>query len=337
MPRRRLTDKTIENLPRPPAKKQVDYWDMYLPGFGIRVSYNGSKAWICQPRVLQKGTWKTTRVTFGRYPTMRLAEARDMAGDLMALAKGGGDPREVLRAEKVEMVERSATTFESVAKRFMADYIERRGLRPNTANVYRWMFEGADVTRWKDRPVSEITRKDVQKVVDAIIDRGSPVAANRTLRYLRTFFGWCEARGLIEAMPTDKVVTDVVEQSRDRVLTPSEIAEVWRALDTLGGVFGDAFKLFVADRPTARGSLRHDVGGTVGPRRQGASLEPAARANQEQASPLGAAVVGSRCHRQCAPAYRRVPISVFDNWRDAHQRIFEGRCHREGDGCGESA
>ena len=54
---RKFTDTVVKNL-TPPETGQVDYWDSLLPGFGLRVSYAGTKSWMIHTRVLQKGRWK---------------------------------------------------------------------------------------------------------------------------------------------------------------------------------------------------------------------------------------------------------------------------------------
>ena len=45
MATKRLTAAMVERI-SPPAKGQVEYWDRSLPGFGLRVSYKGRKAWV---------------------------------------------------------------------------------------------------------------------------------------------------------------------------------------------------------------------------------------------------------------------------------------------------
>jgi Arm domain-containing DNA-binding protein len=42
----KFTDRSLKAI-KPPAKpRQLDYFDDSLPGFGLRVSYNGRKSWI---------------------------------------------------------------------------------------------------------------------------------------------------------------------------------------------------------------------------------------------------------------------------------------------------
>ena len=60
MPQKKFTDRTISNL-KPPKEGQDDYFDTATPGFGIRVSYGGSKSWFV--KYVHKG--RQRRMTLG--------------------------------------------------------------------------------------------------------------------------------------------------------------------------------------------------------------------------------------------------------------------------------
>jgi hypothetical protein len=72
MPPGKLTDVTIKSL-RPPESGQKTYWDDAVPGFGVRVSQGGSKAFVLVHGVNRE------RVTIGRYPIISLSDARGKA------------------------------------------------------------------------------------------------------------------------------------------------------------------------------------------------------------------------------------------------------------------
>ncbi|MEH6728947.1 MAG: Arm DNA-binding domain-containing protein, partial [Hyphomicrobiales bacterium] len=65
----RLTDLSIRQL-KAPDKGQKTYFDVGLPGFGVRVSQGGSKSFVVMYG--QKRRLKTV----GRYPHLSLADAR---------------------------------------------------------------------------------------------------------------------------------------------------------------------------------------------------------------------------------------------------------------------
>jgi hypothetical protein len=73
--RMRFTDRGLKALKAPTRPKQLDYFDDSLPGFGLRVSYNGRKSWI----VLYRCNGVKGRLTLGRFEILPLAEAREKA------------------------------------------------------------------------------------------------------------------------------------------------------------------------------------------------------------------------------------------------------------------
>src|SRR5262249_35008813 len=139
---------------------------------------------------------------------------------------------------------------------FMSKYVKRNGLELSTAGAYRRALCGKDVEHLKDQPITSITKRDVHDLLDSIVERGSPIAANRTLAYLRKFFNWCEERGVIPFAPTDKVRPPSKAVKRERALSNDEVAEVWAAFEKEGGTFGAMFKLLLLT-----GQRRDEVAG----------------------------------------------------------------------------
>ena len=52
-------------------------------------------------------------------------------------------------------------------------------------------------------------------LLDGIVDRGSPVTANRVFATLRKFFNWLVERDVLEASPCVGIKKPTAEQSRD--------------------------------------------------------------------------------------------------------------------------
>ena len=92
MPVHHLTDRSIAALPVPSeSERQRDYWDDKLPGFGVRVSYGGRRAFVVRYRVGRR----MRRLTIGPYgppPGKSLADARNEARSVLGKAADGEDP-----------------------------------------------------------------------------------------------------------------------------------------------------------------------------------------------------------------------------------------------------
>jgi integrase len=75
-------------------------------------------------------------------------------------------------------------------------------------------------------------------LIQEIEGRGTPYAANKLLKVLRTFFRWCVARTILDRSPVDGIALPSREVSRERTLNDGELAAVLRAARDIGGPFG---------------------------------------------------------------------------------------------------
>lgn len=256
MPKIKLTAVAVARI-TPPAEGRIDYFDTTLPAFGLRVSHTGARKFFLMTRVngqLSRMTLGVAKVTEDG-AGITLSDARKAAGELVELAQAGHDPRQQRQIEKQANVEKAANTFKAVGERFMKQHVEPH-LSANTQREYRRVLSGPDTAAWANRPVTSITRADVRSVLDAMIERGSPSAANSSLAYLSKFFNWCADKDLIEVPPTDRMKKPRPVTVGERTLNEAEVVEVWRAFEAEGDRFGDLFKLLLLT-----GQRRSEVGG----------------------------------------------------------------------------
>ena len=231
MPVKNLTAQWVAKAPAPPAGR-VDYFDQRVTGLGLRLSPTGGKSWFVMYRV--KGDPKKRRLTLDSYPALTLADARQRAQEVLLAASRGQDPG----AEKQELL--SAATFAAMA----AEYLEKHAKRKKRS----WREDARVIDRelipeWGRRKVHDIRRSDVLSLLDAIVDRGSPIQANRTLALVRKIFNWGIGRGIVEHNPCLQIERPSSEHQRQRVLSEDDIRALWRAFDSLGSIMGSMFKL----------------------------------------------------------------------------------------------
>ena len=74
MPTANLTDRKLASLK--PENGRAEYWDEKTPGFGIRVSPEGTKTWF----VMYRFAGVRRRFNLGRYPEVPLVKARREKG-----------------------------------------------------------------------------------------------------------------------------------------------------------------------------------------------------------------------------------------------------------------
>jgi integrase len=230
----RFTDRALKAIKPPPRPLQLDYFDDSLPGFGMRVSYNGRKSWIAVYRVNgQKG-----RLTIGRADLMPLADAREEARQALKEASKGIDPG----ASKKQS--REAPTFEQIAARYVAEYakVEKVTWRKDERLLTRNL-----VPTLGTKKAQAITSAEIKAELSKIKARPAPVEANRTLEVVRKLYGWAVEQEIVTTNPAAAIKKPTEEKSRDRVLTPDELQILWLALDAAPLLVRSAFRtMFLA-------------------------------------------------------------------------------------------
>ena len=110
-----------------------------------------------------------------------------------------------------------------------------------------------------------MTKSEVVQLLDGIVDRGAPIAANRTLALIRKVFNWAVAEGYLVINPASGIPMRARENVRRRTLSEAEILALWRALDRLEGfesVTADTLKLLLLLGARVRevtGMLRSEI------------------------------------------------------------------------------
>ena len=227
MRRQVLTDIVIRGL-KPPAQGQAEVWDAKLPGFGIRISSQGTKSFVLLYRV----AGRPRRLTLGRFPILGLGKARKLAVEALTAVAEGEDPG-TSKSERSNTVREE--TFGSAVSEFVEAYVKRKNRRwEETAAILEREF----VVPWGRRDLREITKRDVHEVIDGIVARGTNRAANRAFAHVRKLFNWCVERGTLDQSPCSGLRMPTKEVSRDRVLSDAELARIWAATNQIGYPYG---------------------------------------------------------------------------------------------------
>lgn len=256
-----LTTAALEKFKADPDKR-LEIPDGLLIGLYFVVQPTGRKSWAVRYRY----QGKPRKFVVGAYPAFDLAAAREAAKTALRRVQEGADPASEKQEAKAATKGEDAaarTRFDAVLRNFLLRYAKPKnrswretarqlGLVPDKANP-----KGADdpntfltakdsvADRWGDRQIASIKRAEVIQILDGIVDRGSPVMANRVLAALRKLFNWSLERDLVEANPCDRVKPPAAEKSRDRVLSDDELRALWKACDGLGYPFGPMFKTLI--------------------------------------------------------------------------------------------
>ncbi len=217
-------------------------------GFGVRVSPKGTIAF--QYRFRHQG--RKQRMHLGTYPDTTLAEARERHEAARKHVDQGRNPIQVQRDEAREAERRRQEeqrraeeearreTVRELADEFMARFVETGRRRPDHV---RQMLYGSEKHRLGvlndigDLKAKAITRRDVVRALDKIVDRGARVQANRTAAVLKQMFQYGVERGIVEDNPAAAIRIRTIggkEQARDRALSHEEIRALWNRIEAVG-------------------------------------------------------------------------------------------------------
>jgi integrase len=249
MAKKRLSELMLARV-APPRTGRLELADAALPGLSLRITPDGTRTFALRYRV----EGQQRRFTIGRYDpdNLNLVAARERARDALKMVDRGVDPAKA----KPEAEVGRGTVAEVVA-----DFAVRH-LRRNTkrASDVEQMLRRDVVRCWGERAMASITRRDVLDLLDEVVDRGSPVTANRLLSWIKTLFAWAVDRGVIEINPAAGIKPPHKERPRDRTLSDDELRRVWGAFDRMGHPFGDLGKLLIltAQRRGEVASMRWD-------------------------------------------------------------------------------
>jgi integrase len=266
-----LTDRSLKSLRPNPDGGRAVVWDAIMPGMAVRVSGKGKRVFYAVRR--RAGAAQPTWVSLGTYPTMSLADARSRAREALGALMDGQDPAAIAeakrRAREDAEAKRKAGTFGAVAE----DFIKRHAMTKRSGNIVAGIIRRELMPEWGARQLAEITRRDVIRLVEAILDRGGdkpapgtrrkaggPYAARHALSAVRKLFNWCVGRDLLTASPCDRVKAAELHGApamRDRVLADDELRRVWRAAEATPYPYGPLVRMLILT-----GQRRDEIAGS---------------------------------------------------------------------------
>jgi len=208
MPARALTDAEVRGLKAVSGKRLVLY-DAKARGLCLRVTPR-TKSWsfIYRP----DGSLRQRRYTIGDYPAWSLSSAREKALGLRQAVQDGRDPV----ADRKQR--REALTVAALIDRFIAK--AKGSLR--SWQAYESLLRRDVVRAIGDRPAGQVTRAEIDNMLDTIHGR-APTVANGVHSALSSVYGWAVSEGLVTDNPVRGLRRRHAARSRERVLSDNEL------------------------------------------------------------------------------------------------------------------
>lgn len=233
MPVKHLTDATLRALINdpPPPRKQIDYFDDVTKGgtkgLFIKHSFGGTITFYLM--WYQRGG-KSKVHKLGRYPSLKLAEARVKAQRLQVALHDDRDHFDKLKQAEIDEAAKRLT-FAVVAEKFKKLYIEKNKLR--TGRVMVQQIDKHLMPKFKDREFKTIKRLEIAEHLDVIEKNHGASMADAVLAVFRSIASFHEARDDNYVSPIVKRMRRSKPNPRKRVLSEQEIVAFWTATEDL--------------------------------------------------------------------------------------------------------
>lgn len=227
------TDKECQAHKCPPNQSSAKLFD--TGGLYLEATKTGRKFWCLKLRY----QGKETRMSLGSYPTVTLAEARQMRDEAKKQLRAGQNPiAERRRAQQPQ------ETFAEVAK----EWQEWREKNKNWGSSYKTkvqrLLSNFLLPKLGSRPMKGIGRSDVTSAVLSILDNSLKKrreSAKESLRIADQIFAYaCATRDDFDLNPAAPLIKSSILPPPDvthyvAVTTPEELAPILRAIKAYQG------------------------------------------------------------------------------------------------------
>jgi integrase len=204
------------------------YTDPATTGLQLRVRIGVkilSRTWLFRYR------WRGqfVRIMLGHLPEMSLSEAREKALRMRRALDDGIDPRRSESRRRIFAAPQSISaaalggghTVDFLVQEFFERHIKPSRKRPE---YVQQILDKDVLPTWRGRDARTIKPREVIELLDGIVERGAPVAANRTAAVIGQLFKFGIHRAIVETSPVQLLYRPGgKEKPRERALTDTEL------------------------------------------------------------------------------------------------------------------
>jgi integrase len=215
--------------PKEKAYRLADSKGLYL-----EVAPSGGKWWRLKYRI----NGKEKRISLGVYPEVGLKDARDKCDAARKQLADSIDPSVQRKAVKLAGFEKSANSFEVVAREWFGKF-SKAWAASHADKIIRRLER--DVFPWiGGRPIAEVTAPELLAVLRRIENRGALETAHRAKQNCGQIFRYAIATGRAERDPSADLrgaLPPTQETHHASITDPKAIGGLLRAIDGYTGSF----------------------------------------------------------------------------------------------------
>ncbi|SHH95967.1 integrase domain-containing protein [Ferrimonas marina] len=164
-------------------------------GLMLRVSNTGSKRWLLN--YAKPYTKKRTNLGLGGYPEVSLADARERAAEAKRLLANGIDPVENKAEELLAKCQSKLSTLEAIGEEWLK--VKRTQVSEQQADKIWRRLELHVLPALGKRPITELTRQEVIKVLRPIEAAGTLETVKRLCQALNQLMTYAANAGYVGA------------------------------------------------------------------------------------------------------------------------------------------
>lgn len=209
-------------------------------GLYLEVDHSGAKRWLL--RTMVQG--RRRDIGLGGLGYVSLAEARNLARRLRAIARAGGDPVAERDKEK-----RQSMTFEDAARIVHAQNIVPVNRNPKATAQWLTSLETHAFPKMGTRPVFAVNQSDVLRALGPIwIEK--PETARRVKQRIRTVLDWARANGMGDGLHPVEGIEKALPKQKDKpahhsALPYTMLPALWPRLEAVQGMGSVALRFCI--------------------------------------------------------------------------------------------
>lgn len=235
-----LTDAAIRKAkPKDKPYKLADGGGLY-----VEVAASGGKWWRYKYRI----AGKEKRISLGTYPDVGLADARERHGAARKLVAQGIDPSAQRKAEKAALSERTANSFEAIAREWLA--LRKGEWMPDHYSKQEARLERLAFPFIGSAPISSLGVREIRVVIERPAKAEKLETAHRLRDLLSRVFQFAIATERAERNPAADLQALLPARSTKAnyptITDPAKVGELLRAIDGFNGTFPVACALKLA-------------------------------------------------------------------------------------------